>query len=126
MAKVTMNLQDSFLNQVRKDGSAVEVILVDGTQLVGYVKGFDNFTVIIHHDKKQSLIYKHAIAQMVSEKMPLRVEPPSGGNRGGGRRPDNRGDQRDNRGGRGGQQGQSDDDKKPFNQMDLSNLSVDS
>ncbi|MBN1517499.1 RNA chaperone Hfq [Candidatus Sumerlaeota bacterium] len=122
MAKVTMNLQDSFLNQVRKDGSEVVVILADGTTINGHVKGFDNFTVILHHDNKQSLIYKHAIAQLVSDKMPLRVEPPASSRSGGMRR----NDMRDNRSsGNRSNPSAPGDPKKPFNQMDLSNLSVD-
>lgn len=74
MAKVSMNLQDSFLNQVRKDGSEVRVQFLDGTELKGHVKGFDNFTVIISNRGGQALVYKHAIAQMVSHRAPVRKE----------------------------------------------------
>lgn len=61
MQKV-VNLQDSFLNQVRKENVAVIIYLVNGFQLRGFVKGFDNFTVIIENDGKQQLVYKHAIS----------------------------------------------------------------
>jgi host factor-I protein len=74
MAKSAMNLQDSFLNQVRKDGSEVKVLLLDGTQIKGQVKGFDSFTLIVQSKGIQSLIYKHAIAQMVSPRLPSRRE----------------------------------------------------
>ena len=57
-----INLQDSFLNQVRKENVAVVIYLVNGFQLRGFVKGFDNFTVIIENDGKQQLVYKHAIS----------------------------------------------------------------
>ena len=57
-----MNLQDSFLNQVRKENNPVTIYLVNGFQLRGSVKGFDNFTVIIENDSKQQLVYKHAIS----------------------------------------------------------------
>jgi len=65
MSKVSMNLQDSFLNQVRKENAEVKMILVDGTTLAGVIKGFDNFTVILNNRGAQHLIYKHAIAQMI-------------------------------------------------------------
>ena len=57
-----MNLQDSFLNQVRKENNPVTIYLVNGFQLRGLVKGFDNFTVIIENEGKQQLVYKHAIS----------------------------------------------------------------
>ena len=55
MSKVTMNLQDSFLNQVRKEGTEVRMVLLDGTTLNGVVKGFDNFTVILSSRGEQHL-----------------------------------------------------------------------
>ena len=61
-AKTPINLQDAFLNQVRKEGIQTTVYLINGFQLKGTVKGFDNFTVIIESDGKQMLIYKHAIS----------------------------------------------------------------
>lgn len=62
MPNKTINLQDSFLNQVRKENAAVIIYLVNGFQLRGQVRGFDNFTVIIENDGKQQLVYKHAIS----------------------------------------------------------------
>lgn len=62
MPTKVINLQDSFLNQVRKENVAVIIYLVNGFQLRGAVKGFDNFTVIIENDNKQQLVYKHAIS----------------------------------------------------------------
>ena len=61
-AKTTINLQDSFLNLVRKENLAVIIYLVNGVQIRGLVRGFDNFTVIIENDGKQQLVYKHAIS----------------------------------------------------------------
>ena len=60
--KQTVNIQDSFLNQLRKDGTYITVFLLNGFQLKGLVKGFDNFTVLIESDGKQQLIFKHAIS----------------------------------------------------------------
>jgi len=61
-AKTAINLQDSFLNHVRKENLAVVIYLVNGFQIRGLVRGFDNFTVIIENDGKQQLVYKHAIS----------------------------------------------------------------
>jgi host factor-I protein len=66
MNKTQMNLQDVFLNQVRKEGAPVTVYLVGGVQLKGMVKGFDAFTVVLESQgKPPQLIYKHAIASVV-------------------------------------------------------------
>ena len=58
----TINLQDSFLNRVRKESIHIAVYLINGFQIRGKVCGFDNFTVIIESEGKQQLIYKHAIS----------------------------------------------------------------
>ena len=57
-----INLQDSILNQVRKEHIGVTLPLVNGFQLKGYVQGFDNFTVIMHSLGKQQLLYHPAIS----------------------------------------------------------------
>jgi host factor-I protein len=62
MTTKVINLQDSFLNQVRKENIPVIIYLVNGFQLRGSVKGFDNFTVIMENEGKQQLVYKHAIS----------------------------------------------------------------
>ncbi|MEW5952751.1 MAG: RNA chaperone Hfq [Bacillota bacterium] len=62
MTKPQINLQDAFLNQVRKENIPVTIFLVNGFQLKGMVRGFDNFTVILESDGKQLMIYKHAIS----------------------------------------------------------------
>jgi host factor-I protein len=62
MTKQLINLQDSFLNQVRKDNISVTIFLVNGFQLKGMVRGFDNFTVILEAEGKQQMVYKHAIS----------------------------------------------------------------
>lgn len=60
-----INLQDVFLNQVRKDKIVLVVYLINGFQLKGVVKGFDNFIVILETEGKQQLIYKHAISTII-------------------------------------------------------------
>ncbi len=77
-AKGAVNLQDFFLNQVRKDGIQTTVYLINGFQLKGFVKGFDNFTVILESDGKQMLIYKHAISTITpfrAVSTPASLEP---------------------------------------------------
>jgi len=66
--KTSINIQDQFLNQLRKDGTQVTVFLLNGFQLRGLVKGFDNFTVLLEVQGKQQLIYKHAISTFAPEK----------------------------------------------------------
>ena len=68
MLSKTNNLQDYFLNQARKEGITVVVHLVNGFQIKGTVKGFDNFTVILDSMGKQQLIYKHAISTITPTK----------------------------------------------------------
>ena len=61
----TQNLQDLFLNQVRKEKLAVTMFLMNGFQLRGIIRGFDGFTVILDSEGKQQMIYKHAISTVV-------------------------------------------------------------
>ena len=62
--KGSINLQDNFLNTVRKDKINVTIYLVNGFQLRGVIKSFDNFTVLIESEGKQQMIYKHAISTL--------------------------------------------------------------
>ncbi|AKS38264.1 RNA-binding protein Hfq [Anoxybacillus gonensis] len=66
--KNTINIQDQFLNQLRKEETTVTVFLLNGFQLRGLVKGFDNFTVLLEVDGRQQLIYKHAISTFAPQK----------------------------------------------------------
>lgn len=68
MSKQQINLQDAFLNQVRKENIPVTIFLVNGFQLKGSVKGFDNFTVILEVEGKQQMVYKHAISTIAPAK----------------------------------------------------------
>jgi len=62
MTKAQINLQDSFLNQIRKENIPVTLYLINGFQLKGMVRGFDNFTIVLDSDGKQQLVYKHAVS----------------------------------------------------------------
>jgi len=60
-----LNLQDIFLNQARKEKVLVTMILVNGYQFKGVVKGFDSYVVILDCEGKQNVVYKHAISTIV-------------------------------------------------------------
>lgn len=60
--KTATNLQDVFLNQVRKDHTPITIFLVNGYQLRGLVRGFDNYIIILDSDGKQQMVYKHAVS----------------------------------------------------------------
>ena len=60
----SFNLQDAFLNQVRKDNIPIVVFLINGFQIKGHVKGFDNFIVILDVEGKQQMVYKQGISSI--------------------------------------------------------------
>lgn len=62
------NLQDSFLNSLRKEKIPVVVYLTNGVRLKGVIKGFDNFVIVLKEASEQ-LIYKHAVSTIVPEKV---------------------------------------------------------
>lgn len=64
--RMTSNLQETMLNQMRKDEIFVTVFLLNGFQLKGTIKSYDNFTVLLQDsENNQHLIYKHAISTFV-------------------------------------------------------------
>lgn len=62
------NMQDTFLNSLRKNNTFVTIFLTNGFQLKGMIKSYDNYTVLLESDGKQQLIYKHAISTYVPVK----------------------------------------------------------
>lgn len=61
-------MQDVFLNSLRKNNTPVTVFLMNGFQLKGLIKSYDNYTVLLETEGKQQLIYKHAISTYVPAK----------------------------------------------------------
>lgn len=59
------NLQDTFLNAVRKARTPLTIFLVNGVKLQGYVTWFDNFCVLLRRDSQIQLVYKHAISTIM-------------------------------------------------------------
>lgn len=75
MAKA-INLQDMFLNQVRKEGIGVTIYLTNSVQLRGHVRGFDAFTVLLDSPGKPTqLVYKHAVASIVPSRQIATYRP---------------------------------------------------
>lgn len=62
MDKQAQNLQDSFLNQARRDKLIVTIYLLSGVKLTGKIKGFDKYSVILDSGNQEQLIFKHAIS----------------------------------------------------------------
>lgn len=65
MSKGTFNLQDIFLNQLRKENIPATIFLVNGYQIKGTIRSFDSFTVLLDVDGKQQLVYKHAVSTII-------------------------------------------------------------
>jgi host factor-I protein len=65
MASERQNLQDTFLNHVRKNKTPVTVFLINGVKLQGMITWFDNFCVLLRRDGQSQLVYKHAISTIM-------------------------------------------------------------
>jgi len=65
MAERAQNLQDTFLNHVRKTKTPLTIFLVNGVKLQGVVTWFDNFCVLLRRDGHSQLVYKHAISTIM-------------------------------------------------------------
>ena len=74
MAKAPFNIQDQFLNQSRKEHIRVVMRLMSGEKLEGYIKSFDNFSVLMEVSG-DILIYKHAIASLTSVDGVFKLHP---------------------------------------------------
>jgi len=64
----SINIQDTFLNTLRKENIPVTVYLTNGFQIRGFVRGFDNFTIVLDSDGRQQMIYKHAISTFTPQR----------------------------------------------------------
>jgi len=65
MAEKSQNVQDVFLNAVRKSKNPCTVFLINGVKLQGIISWFDNFSVLLRRDGHTQLIYKHAISTVM-------------------------------------------------------------
>lgn len=64
-AEKSQNVQDVFLNHIRKNKTPVTVFLVNGVKLQGIITWFDNFCVLLRRDTHSQLVYKHAISTVM-------------------------------------------------------------
>ena len=75
-AEKKQNLQDTFLNSVRKSKTPLTIFLVNGVKLQGVVSWFDNFCVLLRRDGQSQLVYKHAISTIMPAQ-PVHLYEPS-------------------------------------------------
>jgi len=71
----SQNVQDVFLNHIRKNKTPVTVFLVNGVKLQGIVTWFDNFSVLLRRDGHTQLVYKHAISTVMPS-VPMQLFEP--------------------------------------------------
>jgi len=80
-SKPAQNIQDTFLNTVRKDKSPITIYLVSGVKLTGKIRSFDKYSVLLENNAQEQLIFKHAISTVVSGRVgphsEARIEPKS-------------------------------------------------
>ena len=76
MSEKKQNLQDAFLNSVRKSKTPLTIFLVNGVKLQGVVSWFDNFCVLLRRDGQAQLVYKHAISTIMPSTPVQLYEPP--------------------------------------------------
>jgi host factor-I protein len=72
--KPAQNIQDTFLNTVRKDKSPITIYLVSGVKLTGKIRSFDKYSVLLENNSQEQLIFKHAISTVVSNRSVLHSE----------------------------------------------------
>jgi len=75
----SQNVQDVFLNHIRKQKTPVTVFLVNGVKLQGIVTWFDNFSVLLRRDGHTQLVYKHAISTIMPSQPIQLFEPETAG-----------------------------------------------
>ena len=73
-SKPAQNIQDTFLNTVRKDKSPITIYLVSGVKLTGKIRSFDKYSVLLENNSQEQLIFKHAISTVVSGRAGIHPE----------------------------------------------------
>ena len=72
----SQNIQDVYLNTVRREKMPVTVFLISGVKLIGKIKGFDKYSVILEANNQEQLIFKHAISTVTAAKQQMMAPPP--------------------------------------------------
>src|ERR1700686_2174938 len=73
-SKPAQNIQDTFLNTVRKDKSPITIYLVSGVKLTGKIRSFDKYSVLLENNSQEQLIFKHAISTVVSGRAAMHLD----------------------------------------------------
>ena len=73
--KPAQNIQDTFLNTVRKDKTPITIYLVSGVKLTGKIRSFDKYSVLLENNSQEQLIFKHAISTVVMARAPHLERP---------------------------------------------------
>jgi len=68
MDKPAQNIQDSFLNNARKEKGVVTIYLLSGVKLSGRIKSFDKYSLVMETNNQEQLIFKHAISTVVTQR----------------------------------------------------------
>src|SRR4051794_16170437 len=68
MEKPAQNIQDSFLNNARKDKIVLTIYLMSGVKLSGRIKSFDKYSLVLETNNQEQLIFKHAVSTVVTQK----------------------------------------------------------
>jgi len=68
MEKPAQNIQDSFLNNARKDKVVLTIYLMSGVKLSGRIKSFDKYSLVLETNNQEQLIFKHAVSTVVTQK----------------------------------------------------------
>ncbi|MCL5005756.1 MAG: RNA chaperone Hfq [Acidobacteria bacterium] len=71
------NIQDGFLNSLRKDKTIITIYLVSGVKLIGRIRSFDKYSVILDSSGQEQLIFKHAISTVVLNRANSGGAPPA-------------------------------------------------
>jgi len=77
MEKPAQNIQDSFLNNARKDKIVLTIYLMSGVKLSGRIKSFDKYSLVLETNNQEQLIFKHAISTVVTQKTSHSYSSPS-------------------------------------------------
>jgi len=69
--KPAQNIQDSFLNNARKEKGVITIYLLSGVKLSGRIKSFDKYSLVMETNNQEQLIFKHAISTVVTMRAPM-------------------------------------------------------
>jgi host factor-I protein len=75
MDKPAQNIQDSFLNNARKEKGVITLYLLSGVKLSGRIKSFDKYSLVLETNNQEQLIFKHAISTVVITRSPAPLYP---------------------------------------------------